>query len=221
MLYDFFCSYLYIIEDPKIPTCIIYANTSTSTHSDLIYKSEGSSNNDGGKGGTGNNDGTDNNDGANQEEESFELEEELAHIERVINESNNAMILDEKLPDSEKGKNSHLNNLRNDSHVKDFFEGKTFNVTNLPLLNDALVQARKDRKEELSEAKNYANYESSNNSLRDQSNDQSSNNSLRDQSNSSLHESLNKKEDNHNYSGYKLLPSLLDSIIEILNNILG
>jgi len=37
-----------------------------------------------------------------------------------------------------------------------------------------------------------------------------------------LHKSdntLNKKEDNHNYSGYKVLPSLLDYIIEILNDI--
>ena len=203
MLYDYFYSYLYTIEDLKIPTCIIYANTSTSTHSDIIYKSEGSSNDDGDKG------GTDKNDGANEEEESFELEEEIEHIERLMKDSNDAMILDEKLPYSEKEKNSHLNGLRKDPHVKEFFEGKTPNASDLPELNKALMEARKEKIKELSEAKNYAN-------------DESSTNSLRDQSNSSLYESdntLNKKEDYHNYSDYKLGNSLLDYIIEIINYI--
>ena len=203
MLYDYFYLCLYTIEDLKISTCIIYANTSTSTHSDIIYKSEGSSNDDGDKG------GTDKDDGANEEEESFELEEEIEHIERLMKDSNDAMILDEKLPDSEKEKNSHLNGLRKDPHVKEFFEGKTPNASDLPELNKALVEARKEKIKELSEAKNYAN-------------DESSTNSLRDQSNSSLYESdntLNKKEDYHNYSDYKLGNSLLDYIIEILNDI--
>jgi hypothetical protein len=203
MLYDYFYLCPYTIEDLKIYTCITYANTSTSTHSDIIYKSEGSSNDDGDKG------GTDKNDGANEEEESFELEEEIEHIEKLMKDSNDAMILDEKLPDSEKEKNSHLNGLRKDPHVKEFFEGKTPNVSDLPELNKALVEARKEKIKELSEARNYAN-------------DESSTNSLRDQSNSSLYESdntLNKKEDNHNYSGYKVLPSLLETIIEILNDI--
>jgi len=205
MLYDFFYLCPYTIEDLKIHTCIIYANTSTSTHSDIIYKTEGSSNDDGDKG------GTDNNDGANEEEESFELEEEIQHIEKLMRDSNNAMILDEKLPDSEKEKNSHLNDLRKDPHVKEFFEGKTPNVSDLPDLNRALVEARNEKIKELSEAKNYAN-------------DESSTNSLRDLSNSSLHESdntLNKKEDNNNYLGYKVLPSLLETIIEILNKLFG
>ena len=121
------------------------------------------------------------------------------------------MILDEKLPYSEKEKNSHLNDLRKDPHVKEFFEGKTPNVSDLPDLNRALVESRNEKIKELSEAKNYAN-------------DESSTNSLRDLSNSSLHESdntLNKKEDNHNYSGYKVLPSLLETIIEILNKLFG
>ncbi|KAH9865946.1 hypothetical protein IAQ61_008537 [Plenodomus lingam] len=207
MLYDY--SYLcpYTIEDLKISTCIIYAYTYTytSTHSDIIYKSEGSSNDYGDKG------VTDKNDGANEEEESFELEEEIEHIEKLMRASNDAMILDEKLPDSEKEKNSHLKGLRKDPHVKDFFEGKTPNVSDLPELNKALVEARKEKIKELSEAKYYANEESSTNSLRDKSN-------------SSLHESdntLNKKEDNHNYSGYKVLPSLLETMIEILNNLFG
>ena len=205
MLYDYFYLCPYTIEDLKIPTCIIYANTSTSTHSDIIYKTEGCSNDDGDNG------GTDNNDGANEEEESFELEEEIQHIEKLMRNSNDAMILDEKLPYSEKEKNSHLNDLRKDPHVKEFFEGKTPNVSDLPELNKALVESRNEKIKELSEAKNYAN-------------DESSTNSLRDQSNSSLYESdntLNKKEDNDNYWGYKLLPSSLETIIEFLNNILG
>ena len=203
MLYDFFYLCPYTIEDLKIYTCITYANTSTSTHSDIIYKSEGSSNGDGDKG------GTDNNDGANEEEESFELEEEIEHIEKLMRDTNDAMILDEKLPYSEKEKNSHLNNLRKDPHVKEFFEGKTPNVSDLPELNKALAESRGEKIKELCEAKNNADYESSTNSLRDQSN-------------SSLYESdntLNKKEDYHNYSDYKLGNSLLDYIIEILNNI--
>jgi hypothetical protein len=205
MLYDYFYLCLYIIEGLKISTCIIYANTSTSTHSDIIYKSEGSSNDNGDKG------GTDKDDGANEEEESFEIEEELKHIKKLIRLSNNAMILDEKLPDSEKEKNSHLNDLRKDPHVKNFFEGRTLNVSDLPELNKALKEAREEKREELSEARNYAN-------------DESSTNSLRDQSNSSLYESdntLNKKEDYSNYSEYKLGNSLLDYIIEILKDLIS
>jgi hypothetical protein len=203
MLYDYFSLYLYTIEDLNTSTCIIYSNTSTSTHSDIIYKSEGSNNDPGDKG------ATDKDDGANEEEESFEIEEEIEHIKRLIRLSNDAMILDEKLPDSEKEKNSHLTDLRKDPHVKEFFEGKTPNVNDLPELNKALVEARKEKTKELSEAKNYAN-------------DESSSNSLRDQSNSRLYESdnlLNKKEDYHNYSDYKLGNSLLDYIIEILKDI--
>jgi hypothetical protein len=199
MLYDYSYLYPYITEGLKISTCIIYYYTSTSTHSDIIYKTEGSSNDDGDKG------GTDKNDGANEEEESFELEEEIAHIERLMRKSNDAMILDEKLPESEKEKNSHLNDLRKDPVVKEFFEGKTPNVRDLRELNKSLVEARK----ELSEAEIYAK-------------DESSTNSLRDQSNSSLHESdntLNKKEDNNNYSEYKILPGLLGFILELINNI--
>lgn len=203
MLYDYFYLYQYTIEVLNRSNCIIYANTYTSTYSDRIYKSEGSSNSDGNKG------GTDKNDKANKEEESFELEEEIEHIEKLMKSSNNAMILDEKLPYPEKEKNSHLNDLRKDPHVKEFFEGKTPNVSDLPELNKALLEAREEKIKELSEANYHAK-------------DESSTYSLRDQSNSSLHESnhtLNNKEDNHNYSGYKVLPSLLDSILEILNDI--
>jgi len=203
MLYDYFYLYLYTIEDLKISTCIIYPNTSTSTHSDIIYKSEGSSNDDGDKG------GTDMDDGAN-DEESFEIEEEIKHIEKLMKDSNDAMILDEKLPESEKEKNSHLNGLRKDPHVKEFFEGKTPNASDLPELNKALIEAREEKIKELSEAKNYAN-------------DESSTNSLSDQSNSSLHKSdntSNKKEDSDNYSDYKVF-GLVEFIVEIINRLLG
>jgi len=203
MLYDYFYLCPYTIEDLKISTCIIYPNTSTSTHSDIIYKSEGSSNDDGDKG------GTDMDDGAN-EEESFEIEEEIKHIEKLMKDSNDAMILDEKLPESEKEKNSHLNGLRKDPHVKEFFEGKTPNASDLPELNKALIEAREEKIKELSEAKNYAN-------------DESSTNSLSDQSNSSLHKSdntSNKKEDSDNYSDYKVF-GLVEFIVEIINRLLG
>jgi hypothetical protein len=202
MLCDYFYLCLYIIEDLKISTCIIYANTPISIHSYGIYKTEGSNNDDGNK-------GSSDKDDATKEEESFEIEEEIEDIERLMRTSNNAMILDEKLPNSEKEKNSHLNELRKDPHVKEFFEGKTPNASDLPELNKALVAARKEKLEELSEAKKYAN-------------DESSSNSLRDQSNSNLHESnnsLNKKEDYDNYSDYKLGNNLLDSIIDILKDI--
>jgi len=192
MLYDYFSLCPYTIEDLNLSTCIIYANTST-THSDIIYKFEGSSNDDDDKGGTDKNDGTNKNDGAN-EEESFELEEEIEDIERLIKALNNATTLDGKLPYSEKEKNSHLNGLRKDPHVQEFFDGKNPNISDLPELKKALVEAKKEKIQELSEAKNYAK-------------DESSSNSLRDPSNTSLRESLNKEEDNYYDSGYKVEPS--------------
>jgi len=121
--------------------------------------------------------------------------------------SNNAMILDEKLPDSQKDKNSYLNNLRKDPHVKEFFEGKTPNTEDLPELNEALKQARKDKIKELSEAKRSANDESSTNSLRDSSELSSSENCSND---------LDCKEDFSNHSEYKLNNNLLHNILEFL-----
>jgi hypothetical protein len=198
----------------------MYANTSSSILSDIIYKTEGSSNDDTDKG------GTDNNDEA-YEEESNEIEEELKNINKLIEESNDAMILDELLPESQKNNNAHLNAVRKDPHVKEFFEGKTPEIKDLPELKDALKESREEKLEELSEAKNYAKAErrakykeicEANNSAKDES----SNNSLRDQSNSSLHESdntSNNKHDNHDSLGYKVLPSLLEFIIDLINNL--
>jgi len=145
---------LYIIEGLKISTYIIYHNTSTSIHSGIIYKFEGSSNDNG------DNNDTDNDDGVN-EEESFEIEEEISHIKKLLKLSNDAIILDEKLPYPEKDKNSHLNDLRKDPHVKEFFEGKTPNISDLPELNEALKEAKKEKKQELYEAENNANAENS------------------------------------------------------------
>lgn len=71
-----------------------------------------------------------------------------------------------------------------------------------------MVEARKEKIKELSEAKNNAK-------------DKSYTSSLRDIPNSSLHEvdnNLNNKQDPCNYSDYKLDNSLLDFIIEFLKN---
>lgn len=142
------------------------------------------------------------------QEESFEIEEELEDIERLIELSNKAMALDEHLPDSEKEKNSHLNDLRKDPNVKEFFDGEIPNTSDLPELNKALVESREEKIKELFEAQNNANNDSFTNSLRVRSD-------------SSSYESNNtfKKEDYHNYSDYKLDNSLLDSVIEFFKDI--
>src|ERR1044072_2824435 len=178
MLYDYFSLCQYIIEDLKISTCIINVNSYINTHSDRIYKTEGSSNDNNDKDSSYKTEGSSNdksdkdsnyNKDDDREEESFEIEEEINEIEKLMRLSNDAMILDEKLPDSQKDKNSHLNALRENPHIKEFFEGKTPNVKDLPELNKSLKEAREDKIKELSEVKNYANNESSTNSLRDSS----------------------------------------------------
>ena len=120
--------------------------------------------------------------------------------------SNDAMILDEKLPSSEKDNNRYLNDLRKNPQVKGFFEGKTPNISDLPELNKALVEARKYKKRELSRAIRNANNESSSNIPRDKSdsNFRESDSSFRESKNSS------NKEDYHNNSDYKLANTLLD-----------
>ena len=211
MLYDFFSLCLYIIEDLKKYTCIIYASISSSIHSDIIYKTEGSSNEDGDNGDSDKNNEANKEEKSIEEEESFEIEEELKHIKNLLKLSNNARILDEKLPDSQKEKNRYLNDIREDPHVQEFFEGKTPNADDLVELQKALLDAKKEKKQELSEARKYAE-------------DESSINSPKDQSNSSFYEldnTLNKKEDYNNYSDYKLGNSLLDYIIDILKNLFG
>ena len=137
------------------------------------------------------------------------------------------MILDELLPESQKNKNAHLNTVREDPHVKEYFEGETPEIKDLPELKDALKESREEKLEELAEAQNYArderrakykeHYEANHSSK-----DESSNNSLRDQSNSSLHESdntSNNKHDNHDSLGYKVLPGILEFILDLINNL--
>jgi hypothetical protein len=139
-LCGYFYSYLFITEDHKVSISIFYVNASTSTHSDIIYKTEGFNDNDSDD----NNDKDDNyydndkHDGAS-EEESFEIEQEIKHIKNLLKLSEKAVNLDKKLPESEKEKNSHLNDIRKDPHVREFFEGKTPNISDLPELNKALV----------------------------------------------------------------------------------
>ena len=170
---------------------------------DTIYKCEGSSN-EGGDNGGGNND-----DQKHEEEESFEIEEEIADINRLLELSEKAIKLDRKLPESEKERNSYLNNLRKDPSMQDYLGGDTLNSNDLPELNKDLLEALSEKEEELSKASKYARYESYFNSL--------NNNNSRN-----LHEfdnTLNKKEDYDNYADYKLDNSLLDYIIDILNDI--
>lgn len=187
MLYDYFSLFLYIIEDLKKSTCIIYTG----------IESEGSRNQDRTKFlGTIVNRQDENR--ANNEEESFEIEEELEDIERLLEISKKARALDEKLPSSQKEKNSHLNDLRKDPHVKEFFDNETPNIEDLDELEKGLREARKERKKELAEANSYTNTESSNSNL-------------------SELDSLNKKQDYNDYSDYKLDNSLLDYIIDIIN----
>lgn len=207
MLCDYFCSYLFIIEDLKIYIGIINLNTSTDAPSDRIYKTEGSNNENSGKD-YDNNNSKDKDDGTG-EEESFEIEEEIEDIKRLMKLSNNAMILDEKLPYPQKDKNRYLNDLRKDPNVKEFFEGKTPSASDLPELNKALKEAKEEKIKELAEAANYADNELSSNSLKDQSD-------------SSLDKSNNNANKDYPYdSDYKVGNSLLDFIIEILNDIFG
>lgn len=112
MLYYYFYLYPYIIKDIKMSIYMIYVNTliylksTTSTHSDIIYKYEGSSNDDGDKGANVKDDsdkgdsgkGDSNQAEPEKEEESLEIEEEIADIEKLMKLSNDALILDEKLP---------------------------------------------------------------------------------------------------------------------------
>jgi hypothetical protein len=205
MLCDYFCSYLFIIEDLKIYIGIIRLDTSTDTPSDRIYKTEGSNNENSGKDSYNNKNSKDKDDGT-REEVSFEIEEEIEDLERLMKLSNNAMILDEKLPHPQKDKNRYLNDLRKDPNVKEFFEGKTPNASDLPELNKALKEAKEEKIKELAEAANYAHNELPSNSLKDQS----------DSSLDKLNNNVNK--DDTYDSDYKVGNIFLDFLIEILKN---
>jgi hypothetical protein len=181
---------------------------------DTTYKCEGSSNKGGDNGG-GNND-----DQIDEEEESFEIEEEIDHIDKLLELSKLAMELDEKLPKSVKEHNSYLNNLREDPFIQGYLDGDTLNSNDLLQLQEDLLEARSEKEEELSEATRRANDESL--EATRHANDQSSINSLNNNNSRNLHEfdnTLNKKEDYDNYADHKLNNSLLDYIVDILKDI--
>lgn len=186
---------------------------------DYIYKTEGSKNdaNDGSTKDHSVNDDRDkdesDNKGGGWEEESFEIEEEIQDINRLLKLSNKAIILDQKLPDSQKELNSHLKDLSKDPNVKEFFEGKTPNARDLPELHKALEEAKQDKMKELSEAKRNSYLELFTRYIRDPLNS----------NNPESNKTFNKG-DCHNYSDFKYMDSkpgksLLDYIIEILKEI--
>jgi DNA-binding transcriptional regulator GbsR (MarR family) len=110
---------------------------SPSTHEDFVCKSERPSAKDKGKGKAIEVESEAENE-KSSEEESYEIEEEIADIKRLIKLSKDAKKLDEKLPESEKDKNAHLNDLRKEPHVKDFFGEEVPGVEDLNELEYAL-----------------------------------------------------------------------------------
>jgi hypothetical protein len=120
---------------------------------DTTYKCEGSSN-EGGDNGGGNND-----DQIDEEEESFEIEEEIEHINKLLKIAKDAIKLDERLPESVKENNSHLNDLRDDPFIQGYLDGDTLNSNDLLQLQKDLRDARSERKQELAEATRRANEE--------------------------------------------------------------
>lgn len=209
----FICFYLLLRVLKYI--CIIYT-TSSSIHSDTIYKSERSIKNNKGND-IDNKVSKKGDDEANNEEESFEIEEEIADIKRLLKLAKKARSLDGKLPYSQKEKNSHLNDLRKEPHVKEFFEDKTPNIEDLVELEDALWDAKYEKDKELEQAKKYSNTESSSSS----SNDQSNSNSCESESNLNKWDNNLNKEHSDNYSDYKSANSLLDYLIDFINRLLN
>nr|GFC71341.1 hypothetical protein [Tanacetum cinerariifolium] len=127
-----------------------------STHADTVCKSKRSSTNDKGKGKAIEVE-SESEDEDSSEEESYEIEQELAGIKRLLELAEKARKLDGKLPDSQKEKNSHLNDLRNDPHVKKFFDEEVPDIEDLNELEDALLDAKEEKQKELAEAEYYAN----------------------------------------------------------------
>ena len=127
---------------------------SPSTLEDLVCKSERPSANDKGKGKAIEVESESENENSS-EEESYEIEEEIADIKRLLRLAKDAKKLDEKLPESEKNKNSHLNDLRKEPHVKEFFGEEVPDIKHLNELQDALREAREEKEKELGEAGTY------------------------------------------------------------------
>ena len=132
---------------------------SPSTHEDIVCKSERPSANDKGKGKAIEVESEAENE-KSSEEESYEIEEEIADIERLLKLAKDAKDLDEKLPYHQKEKNRHLNDLRDDPHVKEFFDEEVPDIENLNELEDALREAKEAKQKELGEAGTYTNSQS-------------------------------------------------------------
>ena len=132
---------------------------SPSTLEDLVCKSERPSANDKGKGKAIEVESEPENENSS-EEESYEIEEEIADIKRLLRLAKDAKKLDEKLPESEKNKNSHLNDLRKEPHVKEFFGEEVPDIESLNELQDALREAKEEKEKELGEAGTYTNTQS-------------------------------------------------------------
>jgi hypothetical protein len=110
---------------------------SPSTHEDIVCKSERISAKDKGKGKAIEVESESKNE-SSSEEESFEIEEEIADLNRLLKLTKDAKDLDAKLPYSQKEKNSYLNALRNDRHVQEFYDGEVPRINNLNELQNAL-----------------------------------------------------------------------------------
>ena len=132
---------------------------SPSTHEDIVCKSERPSANDKGKGKAKEVE-SESEDEDSSEEESYEIEEEIADIKRLLGLAKDAKDLDEKLPYSQKGNNTYLNDLRKDPHVKEFFEEEVPDIENLNELEYALREAKELKQKELEQAENYTNTQS-------------------------------------------------------------
>ena len=132
---------------------------SPSTLEDIVCKSERPSANDKGKGKAKEVESESENENSS-EEESYEIEEEIADIDRLLKLTKNAKDLDEKLPYSQKEKNSHLNDLRREPHVKEYFDEEVPGIKDLNELEQALREAREEKKKELGEVGTFTNSQS-------------------------------------------------------------
>jgi len=132
---------------------------SPSTHEDIVCKSERPSANDKGKGKAKEVE-SESEDDNSSEEESYEIDEEIADIERLLRLAKEAKDLDKKLPYSQKEKNRYLNDLRGEPHVKEFFDEEVPDIEDLNELEDALREAKEAKQKELGEAGTYTNTQS-------------------------------------------------------------
>ena len=128
---------------------------------DTIYKTERSSNDHTDKGGTGNypeayREESPKTEKAPVEQESFEIEEDIEHVDHLIKRTKSAMDFNALSTGPNKFVNKDFNTVREDSSVKEFFGGKTPEINDFPILQKALEEKREILREELTDAKNCA-----------------------------------------------------------------